>query len=111
MLPEDLLHSLYRICGQVSIEWYTRYEPATEVTDHVIDSLELFLQVIGVPATSLRRLILVYWFTGNTSVGKKENNVFIIVYTLKVNHVYPLTLKAPITTAADDKFCDIFLNF
>ena len=24
---------------------------------------------------------------------------------------YPLTLKAPITTAADDKFCDIFPNF
>ena len=25
--------------------------------------------------------------------------------------LYLLTLKAPITTAADDKFCDIFLNF
>ena len=25
--------------------------------------------------------------------------------------VQPLTLKAPITTAADDKFCDIFANF
>ena len=25
--------------------------------------------------------------------------------------IYALTLKAPITTAADDKFCDIFLNF
>ena len=24
---------------------------------------------------------------------------------------FTLTLKAPITTAADDKFCNIFLNF
>ena len=27
------------------------------------------------------------------------------------NEIYFLTLKAPITTAADDKFCDIFPNF
>ena len=26
-------------------------------------------------------------------------------------HAKELTLKAPITTAADDKFCDIFPNF
>ena len=36
-----------------------------------------------------------------------SSQVYIIDYRQKA----VLTLKAPITTAADDKFCDIFPNF
>ena len=36
---------------------------------------------------------------------------FQLKYTEDVTWVLILTLKATITTAADDKFCDIFPNF
>ena len=35
----------------------------------------------------------------------------LVVKCLFVCLICGLTLKAPITTAADDKFCDIFPNF
>ena len=41
--------------------------------------------------------------TGNFSLRKE--------FDTDGNKFLPLTLKAPITTAADDKFCDIFSNF
>ena len=54
---------------------------------------------------------------GNTSVSGKEssiscfNNVLSDAYKKRLWIKFILSLKAPITTAADDKFCDIFPNF
>ena len=33
------------------------------------------------------------------------------IYNVKFQKLHMLTLLAPITTAADEKFCDIFPNF
>ena len=44
-----------------------------------------------VKASDLKNITSIHW-------------EYALVYTM-------LTLKAPITTAADDKFCDIFPNF
>ena len=41
----------------------------------------------------------------------KLNNANMSVLTSPNDYVQILNLKAPITTAADDKFCDIFPNF
>lgn len=53
VLPVDLLDPLYGVRGEGRVDGDPRDWTATQITDHVIDGLELFLQVVGVPAPSL----------------------------------------------------------
>lgn len=60
VLPVDLLDPLYGVRGEGRVDGDPRDWTATQITDHVIDGLELFLQVVGVPAPclcSLRRVV------------------------------------------------------
>lgn len=56
VLPVDLLDSLYGVRGEGRVDGDPGDGAATQVTDHVIDGLELLLQVVGVPAPSLGSL-------------------------------------------------------
>ena len=53
------------------------------------------------------------WDSGpvwNSGIKESSNEIWVQLAKL-FSRKYVLTLKVPITTAADDKFCDIFLNF
>lgn len=56
VLPVDLLDPLYGVRGEGRVDGDPGDGAATQVTDHVIDGLELLLQVVGVPAPSLGSL-------------------------------------------------------
>lgn len=56
VLPVDLLDPLYGVRGEGRVDGDPGDGTATQVTDHVIDGLELLLQVVGVPAPSLGSL-------------------------------------------------------
>lgn len=56
VLPVDLLDPLYGVRGEGRVDGDPRDWTATQITDHVIDGLELLLQVVGVPAPSLGSL-------------------------------------------------------
>lgn len=53
VLPVDLLDPLYGVRGEGRVDGDPRDWTATQITDHVIDGLELLLQVVGVPAPGL----------------------------------------------------------
>lgn len=53
VLPVDLLDPLYGVRGEGRVDGDPGDGAATQVTDHVIDGLELLLQVVGVPAPCL----------------------------------------------------------
>lgn len=53
VLPVDLLDPLYGVRGEGRVDGDPRDWTATQITDHVIDGLELLLQVVGVPAPCL----------------------------------------------------------
>lgn len=53
VLPVDLLDPLYGVRGEGRVDGDPGDWTATQITDHVIDGLELLLQVVGVPAPSL----------------------------------------------------------
>lgn len=53
VLPIDLLDPLYGVRGEGRVDGDPGDGAATQVTDHVIDGLELLLQVVGVPAPGL----------------------------------------------------------
>lgn len=59
MLPVHLLDPLHGVGGQGGVEWDAGHGAAAQVADHVVDGLELLLQVAGVPAAGLGRLRLV----------------------------------------------------
>lgn len=56
VLPVDLLDPLYGVRGEGRVDGDPGDGAATQITDHVIDGLELLLQVVGVPAPSLGSL-------------------------------------------------------
>lgn len=56
MLPVDLLDPLYGVRGEGWVDGDSRDGTAAQVTDHVVDGLELLLQVVGVPAPGLGSL-------------------------------------------------------
>lgn len=56
VLPVNLLDPLYGVRGEGRVDGDPRDWTATQITDHVIDGLELLLQVVGVPAPSLGSL-------------------------------------------------------
>lgn len=77
MLPVDLLDPLYGVGGEGRVDGDPGDWPAAQVTDHVVDGLEFFLQVVGVPAPGLGSLwgVVSDRFPAYTT-GKKNRKEF-----------------------------------
>lgn len=77
MLPVDLFDPLYGVRGEGWVDGDSGDGTAAQVTDHVIDGLELLLQIVGVPAPRLGSLrgVISDRFPAYTT-GKKNSKGF-----------------------------------
>lgn len=82
MLPVDLFDPLNGVGGEGGVNGDAWDGASTQVTDHVVDGLELLLQIVGIPASRLGRLrrVIRDWFSAYPTV-KKEKNFIIIAMT------------------------------
>jgi len=67
VLPVDLLDSLHGVRRQVPVDGDPGDGAPRQVADHVVDGLELLLQVVRVPASCLGRLFFVYGLAADTA--------------------------------------------
>ena len=74
MLPVDLFDPLNGVGGEGGVNGDAWDGASTQVTDHVVDGLELLLQIVGVPASCLGRLrrVIRDWFSAYPTVKKRR---------------------------------------
>ena len=77
MLPVDLLGSFPGVSGQGVIDRDTWHLFATQVCDHIVHSFELFLQVVGLPRSTLGILGFFFprLFADPTKIRTEKTNI------------------------------------
>ena len=73
MLPVDLFNPVYRIIRKRVVDGYAGDVSPTQMVDHVVNRLELFLQVVGFAHIALRISCFgLSWFLRQTTaIGRR----------------------------------------